>query len=52
MTVRSARRLVIRLGVAVAVLAVAILVLLVFNGVIGGEQEPGSGEEPVPAERR
>jgi type IV secretory pathway TrbL component len=44
MTTRSARRLLVRLGVAVVLIAVAMFVLLVFNGVIGGEEDPGSGE--------
>lgn len=44
MTTRSGRRLLVRLGVAVVLIAVAIFVLLVFNGAIGGEEEPGSGE--------
>lgn len=44
MTTRSARRLLVRLGVAVALIALVIFVLLAFNGVIGGEEDPGSGE--------
>jgi hypothetical protein len=44
MTTRLARKLLVRLGVAVVLIAVAIFVLLVFNGVIGGGEDPGSGE--------
>ncbi len=44
MTTRSARRVLVRLAVAVVLVAIAVLALLLFNGVIGGELEPGSGE--------